>query len=261
MSNDALDAGLPATSQSEEAKGTEQNTADTTARDGDVEKHTQEDQQQAPKTFTQAEVDAMVQKRLLREERRFSRRMEQQLREQQQSKALEEPKRESFGDETAYQQAQLDHLIEKRAAEKLAQREEAVRRDRMAETFQERLDKALDRFPDFTEVVSSPTLAINTDMAEFIADSEHGPDLAYHLGKNPALAARIANMPTIKAARELTRIEAELAAKPKAQPSKAPEPITPVGTRGRSTSSSQPSDSDDIDTWMRKERDRQSKRR
>ena len=67
-------------------------------------------------------------------------------------------------------------------------------------------------------------------------------------------------MTPVKAARELTRIEAEILAKPKAQPSNAPEPITPVGSRGKSSTSTMPSDDDDIDTWMRKERERMRRR-
>jgi hypothetical protein len=67
-------------------------------------------------------------------------------------------------------------------------------------------------------------------------------------------------MSPVKAARELARLEAELASKPKAQPSKAPEPIRPVGSRGAGSSSSLPSDDDDIATWMRKERERTQRR-
>ena len=93
-------------------------------------------------------------------------------------------------------------------------------------------------------------------MAEFISESDLGADVAYFLGKNPAKAAEIAGLTPMKAARELSRIESELAARPKATPSKALEPISPVGVRGKASSSSLPSDSDDIDTWMRKEQAR-----
>ena len=52
---------------------------------------------QAERTFTQAELDAAIQKRLLKEERRVHRRVEQQLRDQAQSQvAKTEPKREAF---------------------------------------------------------------------------------------------------------------------------------------------------------------------
>jgi len=62
-------------------------------------------------------------------------------------------------------------------------------------------------------------------------------------------------MSAIGAAVELSKLERELAT-PKARPSNAPEPITPVGTRGRASTSNLPSDDDDIDTWMKKERKR-----
>lgn len=255
MSTDIQVAAQAAPSASELVNQTEQNTPEATAADGVVEPK----QAEQAKTFTQAEVDALIQKRLLKEERRVHRRIEQQLREQQQQSAPA-PKRESFEDDEAYVRAQVEHLAEKRVAEKIAEREKAQQQERVYETFQEKAEKASERYADFHAVVSNPTLTINEGMVEFLADSEHGADVAYHLGKNPHLAAQIAQMSPIKAARELTRLESEIAAKPKATPSKAPDPINPVGSRGRASSSTTPSDDDDIDTWMRKERDRMMRR-
>ena len=254
MSNDAT-AEVSAPSASEEVNLTEQNTPLETADDGVVETK----QDEPVKTFTQAEVDAMVQKRLLKEERRVHRRIEQQLREQQQSKALEAPTRDEFRDDNDYLQAQIEHLAEKRATEKLAERERISQQEKLSDSFLEKAEKAAERYSDFNLVVSNPTLSINEGMAEFIADSEHGPDVAYFLGKNPLKASQISRMSPIMAARELTRIEADIASKPTAKPSKAPEPISPVGSRGKASSSSLPSDDDDIATWMKKERDRQKR--
>lgn len=229
------------------------NTPEATAAAGEVEQK----QDEPTKTFTQAEVDALVQKRLLKEERRVHRRIEQQLREQQQSAVLQqEPQRESFRDDQAYLQAQVEHLAEVRAAQKLAQRERAAEAEKRSESFIEKAEKASERYPDFQTVVSNPQLHINDAMAEFISESESGADVAYHLGKNPTRAAQIAQMSPIRAARELLAIESELAARPKAKPSQAPEPISPVGTRGKASTSSLPSDDDDIATWMRKEQAR-----
>ena len=245
------------TSESTDVKEVELNTPEATAAEGVVEKK----QEEPAKTFTQAEVDALIQKRLLKEERRVHRRIEQQQREQQQRQALEKaPERDDFRDDEAYLQAQIEHRAEVKAAQKLAERERAQQQERMTETFLEKAEKASERYADFQAVVGNPALAINDGMAEFIADSELGADVAYYLGKNPLKASQIAQMSPIKAARELTRIEAEIASKPKATPSKAPEPITPVGSRGKATTSSLPSDDDDIDTWMRKERERKQRR-
>lgn len=241
--------------ESDDVKQPEVDTPEGTAPDGVVEKEKQEEP--AKKTFTQEEVDALIQKRLLKEERRVHRRIEQQLREQQQQRAAaEEPRRESFRDDDAYAQALLDSKAERIAQQKIAERQQAEEAAAEAERLQEMADEAAERYPDFHTVISNPSLPINADMTKFIVQSEIGADVAYYLGKNPAKAAQIAQMPTIKAARELIRIEAELIARPKATPSKAPEPISPVGTRGKASSSSLPSDDDDIETWMRKEQAR-----
>ena len=97
---------LETTVESEDVKPTELNTPPVTAADGVVEPK----QDEQPKTFTQAEVDALIQKRLLKEERRVHRRIEQQLREQKQAEVLKiEPKRDDFRDDEAFTQAQIDH--------------------------------------------------------------------------------------------------------------------------------------------------------
>lgn len=226
------------------------NTPEATAADGEVET------KQAERTFTQAELDAAIQKRLLKEERRVHRRVEQQLREQAQRPAPEAPKREAFADDEAFLGAHIQHQARQQAEQLFAERERAREVERRNETFLAKAEAVAERYADFDEVIGNPALPINDAMAEFISDSDVGPELAYHLGKNPLKAARIAEMSPIKAARELTRLEAELVSKPKPKTSNAPEPITPVGIRGKATTSSLPSDDDDIATWMRKEQAR-----
>lgn len=231
-------------------------TPEVTAAEGEVE-----NQEQAERTFTQAEVDALIQKRLLKEERRVHRRMEQQLRERAEAARVQNaPQREDFRDDETFSEAQIEHLAAKKAQELLEKREREAQADKRTESFLEKAEKASERYADFQTVVSNPALQINEAMTEFIAESEMGADVAYYLGKNPLKAAQIAKLSAVGAARELTRIEAELASKPKATPSKAPDPIRPVGSRGKPSTSSMPSDDDDISTWMQKERARQAAR-
>lgn len=228
------------------------NTPEVTAAEGDVE-----NKEQVEKVFTQAEVDALIQRRLVKEARRQARNAEQMARERV---VAVEPKRDQFQDDEAYTEAQVRHLAEKQAREIVEQRTKADQHDRLREQYDERTEKAKGRYADFVAVVENPLLPVNEAMAEFIMDSEHGPDVAYFLGKNPAKAEQIAQLSPVRAARELSRIEAEIAARPKASPSKAPDPISPVGTRGKAAASPLPSDDDDIETWMRKERERARRR-
>lgn len=80
--------------------------------------------------------------------------------------------------------------------------------------FEERVAEFAKDLPDFQEVTQDPHLAITEVMAETIKDSENGPAIAYHLGKNPKLAASISRLPPLQQAREIGRIEAALANKP-----------------------------------------------
>lgn len=185
------------------------------------------------KTFTQEEVDALVQKRLLKKEREVLRNVQrQQAEEAQRARIEQEPKREQFRDDEAYLEAKLEQLAEKKAAEKISQLERQKEHEKQSEQFLDRVEKASEKYPDFQQVAGNPNLPINDGMAEFISDSEHGPDVAYYLGEHLSEAAKIAQMSPIKAARELVRIEAELSTKPPVKTSSAPEPITPIGSRG-----------------------------
>ena len=82
--------------------------------------------------------------------------------------------------------------------------------------------------------------------------------LLYHLGKNPDLAEELSGLSPLKLAKQLDRIERELEDKSTQKPSKAPKPLEAV--KVVSIRAGEPSDTDSIDDWVRKERARQSKR-
>lgn len=252
-----LDTSVPATVEpADENPG--QDTPQATAADADGGK--QEQAKEEERKFSQAELEAILEKRLRKAERQFYQRQQREAQQQSLKQAAAvEPKREAFADDDAYLQAKLEQIAAQKAEQLFAQREAQAKAAAVAESFQAKAEAASEKYADFDIVVSNPSLRINAEMAEFIADSDVGAEVAYHLGKNPTLAARIADMTPIKAARELTRIESELASKPKATPSRAPEPITPVGSRGRSSVSALATDDDDMETWVRKERERLAK--
>lgn len=116
--------------------------------------------------------------------------------------------------------------VEARQAEAQARWTEAVN------AHEEREIEAAADYSDYQEVVHNENLSITPNMADAIVDSPVGPHIAYFLGKNPAEALRIAKLNPIRQIAELGRIEANLTAKPlRKNVTKAPEPVTPVGSR------------------------------
>lgn len=120
-------------------------------------------------------------------------------------------------------------------AERVAQRHRQEQADTAKETagqlaveaFTYRETIAREKFADYDAVARNPNVPITPAMAEIIRDSDVGPDLAYHLGKNPTEAAKIAGLPQTRQAVELGKLEARITA-PKALPNRAPAPVQPV---------------------------------
>jgi hypothetical protein len=167
-----------------------------------------------------------------REQQRINERLTALLEERQAPKPEvpeTPPTLEQHGfDEGKYQQALIAYA-EKRAEakveEKLRAFEEGQKVKERQQTFQTRAAEFKKATEDYDEVVYNPALAISANMAEDIAESEVGPQLAYYLGKNPDVAREIAALSPRAASRELGKIEARLSA-PKAAPAvtKAPPP-------------------------------------
>ncbi len=66
-------------------------------------------------------------------------------------------------------------------------------------------------------------------MAAAVLGAADGPDIAYHLGRNPDEAWRIARLDPLSAAREIGRIGAMTAPPPGRRVTGAPDPVRPVG--------------------------------
>ena len=113
-------------------------------------------------------------------------------------------------------------------------------------------DKGREKYADYDKLVFDKDLTLTEEMIETILLSDIPEELFYSLASNSDKAAAYAEMPALKAARELGKLEAELLAgipkpsisskgtkpddsktvvKPK-KVSKAPEPITPVRAVG-----------------------------
>lgn len=180
------------------------------------------------------------------------------------------PKVEDFADFAAYDAAVVkydadrDQYLEDKLAYELRQREvkgrQQAERQTVAEKFANQIGESRKQHADYDETVFTEDVPMSQAMHDAIVTSDHGAEVAYFLGKNPDEAERIAVLPPIAAIREIGKIESRIAGtKPAAEEeeqespaaaSRAPRPPSPV--RRTSGASSEPHDSDDYKTWLRK---------
>lgn len=96
----------------------------------------------------------------------------------------------------------------------------------VASTWATRQEATRQAIPDYDEVVGSSSVIISPSVSDVLLTSESGPQVAYHLAKNPAIVDRLNAMTPIAAAREIGRLEAALE-KPSKKPAvPVPEPAT-----------------------------------
>ena len=204
------------------------------------------------KKYSQAEIDAMIGKRLAREQRKWEREQQQRAVETQ---TLQAPINGS--DDTAVLQ---------KAEQILAQRKAAEQQAAFLENYHDREEVARDKYDDFEQVAYNPRVPITDVMAESIRGSDIGPDVAYYLGANVKEADRISRMSPILQAKEIGRIEAKLASSPmEKKTSTAPAPISPVTARSSGAPALDTTDPRSIKTmtdsqWIEADRVRQRKK-
>jgi hypothetical protein len=150
-------------------------------------------------------------------------------------KPLARPKLENFNyDEAAYEEAldaYYDAKSDERVEAKLKARDEQAAAKARVESWKSRETEFKAKTSDYDTVARDSSLPISAAMADVIRESERGPELLYHLGKNRDLAEQIYGLSKEMAAYKLGRIEAKLdvpppapAAIPKPAVSKAPPP-------------------------------------
>jgi hypothetical protein len=210
----------------------------------------------APKTFSQEELDAAIGKRLAREQRKWERERVQPVVQQ----APVTP--EQFATNEDYVEA----LADQRAEQKIAEREQRKQQTEILDAYHDKEEEVRAKYNDFEQVAYNPNLPITTVMAQSIQASDNGPEVAYHLGANPKEAERISRLSPILQAKEIGRIEAQLAANPPVKKtSNAPSPISPVSARTTGTPSYDTTDPRSIKSmstseWIEAERMRQVKK-
>lgn len=220
--------------QSSEAEETAPVAADTTpaeAVDTGASEDQEQEEQQEERTFTQKELNDILGQRLA-EDRRKRAREEQQKAAQPIAPSVEPPKADQYKDANAYFDAVSTWKAQHIAFDNAKKDQER----QTIQAFEDRAEKLRTTKSDIDIIFAAPKdggPATTDHMAAVIWESEIGPEIAYHLAKNPDEALRICNLTPLAQAREIGKIEAALAPKPPAvkKPSSAPEPITPVGSR------------------------------
>lgn len=145
----------------------------------------------------------------------------------------EAPRIEQFENYDDYVVARTKYEIRKEEQT----RKETERQAELDRGYGERFKKAAENIPDLAETISSARISMPQPMIEAIKDSDIGPELAYHLAKNPDEALRLSQQAKINpwsAMKELGKLEMKLkmpvAPAQTRQVTQAPEPIRPVGT-------------------------------
>jgi len=148
----------------------------------------------------------------------------------------EPPKEADFADWFEFQTAKTAYDLDKRQVTRQvkegaeqAQQAQGARVQELLDDYQEHCEDTAKTIPDFFKVVQSPTFKTTDLVKRLILDAgEKAPLVAYHLAKNPKLAASINAMPPIEAAREMGRIEGRVSVpKPKTATSATP-PLSSV---------------------------------
>jgi hypothetical protein len=210
----------------------------------------------AEKTFTQAELDAILEKKTAklirqREQERATRKaIEQQIARVQPQQATEgKPQLAQFSDPEQYAEAVSNWKLEQ-----MTHQQRAAQAQQSQGEFNSKRDDLMAELEDADgfDQRKFDKLPISRTMAEAIVDSDQGVKLTVHLVNHPEEASRIAALSPARQAAELGKLEAKLSATPVKKPSNAPAPITPVGAKGSSVTTNlyDPKLANDPEAWI-----------
>jgi len=133
--------------------------------------------------------------------------------------ATDKPDPEDYEDTPAYLEALTDWKVEQklnlRQAEVTTETEEINEKqtaDEVEEELETIADKGRDKYDNYDDLVFDKDLVLTQDMIETILLSDIAEEVLYYLGQNPEVAAELGEMSAFKAAREIGKLEVEIAA-------------------------------------------------
>lgn len=195
------------------------------------------------KTFTQAELDEIVQKRISKAERKYEKRLtEAETRAKvlaeikEKVEPVNKPIPDNFTDYADYLEALADYKAEEKfnaLTQKQKEAEQNAKYQSEAERQNERKAEMISigerKYDDFEEVVANSKYAISNAAYFAILETENAADVLYHLATNKDDAERISALSPYAQAKEIGKLEDKLLTTPKKTTSNAPDPIKPVG--------------------------------
>lgn len=191
----------------------------------------------AEKTFTQKELNDILEKRIARAESKAERRViqaleriaPQHIQPQYQPVYNDKPNRDQYVSDEAYIESLTDWKIDQR--ESVGKQEKAQEQSRAIESKTENMYAEAAKIPgfdrdDFNDLPLTPAIV------QTIVDSDVAPKLMAYMAANPEDVARIATLSPARQAAELGKLETKVANIKAPRVSNAPEPISTIGTQG-----------------------------
>jgi len=153
-----------------------------------------------------------------------------------QQQTNEKPTPDKFNDYAEYVEALTDWKTEQKINERMQQEGQRRVEQTRVQTFEQRQADFKAKAQDYDAVVGSSDAPVTPHVSAALLDSEAGPQLMYHLAKNPQELERLNSMSEAQANREIGRLEALLAQPaqaPAVKTTAAPRPASVMGTQGR----------------------------
>ena len=163
------------------------------------------------------------------------REVEGRLQPQAEVKSEIEPQPEQFTDMYEYAKALTDYRVDVRLKEekqKEVNNRIAAEREKVINTWADRVQTAKKEIPDFEDMVGSADVVVSNEVRDAIFESEVGPRILYHLAENPDIGQKLQGMTLTAALKAIGKLEAKFeTTEPISKTvgkSKAPAPINPI---------------------------------